>query len=150
MQSPNACKRKNRRFYHSWDYGWFRLRNHQQGGFWQLLWAIDGFGRWEKYGLGTKPVDAAVLQTILRLPDVVQTDNQTLSETEEHTLMHAVNEALEHIDAFRTQEGAKLIADLLKRIDKIEALKMVSPLRKERTETIKNAFGKILRLSVSR
>ena len=86
----------------------------------------------------TKPVDAAVLQTILRLPDVVQTDNQTLSETEEHTLMHAVNEALEHIDAFRTQEGAKLIADLLKRIDKIEALKNgVTPYEKERTETIK-------------
>lgn len=100
----------------------------------QLMALADG----KSMAWGTKPVDAAVLQTILRLPDVVQTDNQTLSETEEHTLMHAVNEALEHIDAFRTQEGAKLIADLLKRIDKIEALKNgVTPYEKERTETIK-------------
>ena len=105
----------------------------------QLMALADG----KSMAWGTKPVDATVLQTILRLPDVVQTDNQTLSETEEHTLMHAVNEALEHIDAFRTQEGAKLIADLLKRIDKIEALKKwCHPLRKKREpKQLKNAFG---------
>ena len=100
----------------------------------QLMALADG----KSMAWGTKPVDAAVLQTILRLPDVVQTDNQTLTETEERALMHTVNEALEHIEAFRTQEGAKLIADLLKRIDKIETIKNnVTPYEQARTETIK-------------
>lgn len=100
----------------------------------QLMALADG----KSMAWGTKPVDAAVLQTILRLPDVVQTDNQTLTETEEHALMRTVNEALEHIEAFRKQEGAKLIADLLKRIDKIETIKNdVTPYEQARTETIK-------------
>ena len=37
--------------------------------------------------------------------------------------MEAVEQALAHLDEFRTQEGAILIADLLKRIDRIEAYK---------------------------
>ncbi len=87
---------------------------------------------------GTKAVDAALLQVILRLPDVVQTETTTLSDEENHALMKAVEEALNHIEAFRGQEGAILIADLLKRIDKIESLKNgVEPYEKARTETIK-------------
>ena len=83
-------------------------------------------------------VDAALLQVILRLPDVVQTETTTLSDEENHALMKAVEEALNHIEAFREQEGAILIADLLKRIDKIESLKNgVEPYEKARTETIK-------------
>ena len=84
----------------------------------QLMALADG----QNMAWGTKAVDAALLQVILRLPDVVQTETTTLSDEENHALMKAVEEALNHIEAFREQEGAILIADLLKRIDKIESL----------------------------
>lgn len=100
----------------------------------QLMTLADG----QNMAWGTKAVDAALLQVILRLPDVVQTETTTLSDEENHALMKAVEEALNHIEAFREQEGAILIADLLKRIDKIESLKNgVEPYEKARTETIK-------------
>lgn len=100
----------------------------------QLMALADG----QNMAWGTKAVDAALLQVILRLPDVVQTETTTLSDEENHALMQAVEEALNHIEAFREQEGAILIADLLKRIDKIESLKNgVEPYEKARTETIK-------------
>ena len=100
----------------------------------QLMALADG----QNMAWGTKAVDAALLQVILRLPDVVQTETTTLSDEENHALMKAVEEALNHIEAFREQEGAILIADLLKRIDKIESLKNgVEPYEKARTETIK-------------
>ena len=52
--------------------------------------------------------------------------------------MEAVEQALAHLDEFRTQEGAILIADLLKRIDRIEAYKQeVIPFEKARTEAIR-------------
>ena len=48
-------------------------------------------------------------------------------------------QAVKALDAFRTQEGATLIADMLKRIDRIEEYKnMVIPFEKARTETIRN------------
>ena len=100
----------------------------------QLMALADG----QNMAWGTKAGDAALLQVILRLPDVVQTETTTLSDEENHALMKAVEEALNHIEAFREQEGAILIADLLKRIDKIESLKNgVEPYEKARTETIK-------------
>ena len=100
----------------------------------QLMALADG----QNMAWGTKAVDAALLQVILRLPDVVQTETTTLSDEENHALMKAVEEALNHIEAFREQEGAILIADLLKRIDKIESLKNgIEPYEKARTETIK-------------
>ena len=100
----------------------------------QLMALADG----QNMAWGTKAVDAALLQVILRLPDVVQTETTTLSDEENHALMKAVEEALNHIEAFREQEGTILIADLLKRIDKIESLKNgVEPYEKARTETIK-------------
>ena len=50
----------------------------------------------------------------------------------------AVAEALDRIDEFRAQEGTTLIADLLRRIDRIEQIKNeIEPYEKARTETIK-------------
>ena len=53
--------------------------------------------------------------------------------------MQALDSALEQFNAFREQEGATLIADLLRRVDKIEELKAeVVPYEQSRCETIKN------------
>ncbi len=81
---------------------------------------------------------AATLPAILRLPEVVQNENATLSEEEQQAVFEAVKLALDHIEQFRIQEGDTLIHDLLRRVDKIRALKEeVTPYEKARTEQIK-------------
>lgn len=80
----------------------------------------------------------AVVPAVLRLPDVVSAEAETLSQEESDAVMRAVGEALEHLDAFRTQEGATLIADLLRRVDKIEEYKReVGPYEAARADTIR-------------
>lgn len=82
--------------------------------------------------------DGALLQAVLRLPDVVSSQEQSVSEQEIEALMRSVRDALERLDAFREQEGAILIADLLARVDRIEAYASeVVPFEKARTETIR-------------
>ena len=83
-------------------------------------------------------LDAAVVPAVLRLPEVIQTDQQTVSEAETQALKRCVEEAVDHMEQFRIQEGAILIADLLRRIDRIEQLKEeIVPFEKARAETIK-------------
>ncbi len=82
--------------------------------------------------------DAAALQTLMRLPDVVSTESETISDEEHAALLAATEAAAAQLDAFRTQEGATLIADLLRRVDLIEQYKNeVVPFEQARTETIR-------------
>ena len=81
----------------------------------------------------------AIVPCIMRLPDVVATENETISDEEHRALLQAVEQAAAELNAFRQQEGATLIADLLRRIDLIESYKNeVVPFEEARTETIKN------------
>ena len=81
----------------------------------------------------------AIIPVVMRMPDVVSTQSETISEEEEKAVMQAVEQALQHFNSFREQEGAILIADLLHRVDKIEDYKLqVEPFEKGRAETIKN------------
>ena len=80
----------------------------------------------------------AILPVIMRLPDVVATEAEAISEEEHAALLAAVEAAAAHLDAFREQEGAILIADLLRRVELIEQYKTeVVPFEKPRTETVK-------------
>ena len=80
----------------------------------------------------------AILPVIMRLPDVVATEAEATSEEEHAALLAAVEAAAAHLDAFREQEGAILIADLLRRVELIEQYKTeVVPFEKARTETVK-------------
>ena len=80
----------------------------------------------------------AMMQSVLRMPDVVSTPNETVPEEEHAALLAAVEAAAAHLDAFREQEGAILIADLLRRVELIEQYKTeVVPFEKARTETVK-------------
>lgn len=79
-----------------------------------------------------------IVGAVLRLPDVVSAEAETLSQQESDAVMQAVGEAIEHLDAFRAQEGATLIADLLRRVDKIEEYKReVEPYETARADTIR-------------
>ncbi len=82
--------------------------------------------------------ESAALQSILRLPDVVSTEAETVGEEELATLMATVETACARLDAFREQEGATLSADLLRRVDLIENYKeQVVPFEQARTETVR-------------
>ena len=87
-------------------------------------------------------VDAAydaIVPVIMRMPEVVSTQAEEVSAEEQTALMQALDAALAQFNAFREQEGATLIADLLRRVDKIEELKAeVVPFEQSRCETIKN------------
>ena len=72
----------------------------------------------------------AILPVIMRLPDVVATEAEAISEEEHAALLAAVEAAAAHLDAFR--------ADLLRRVELIEQYKIeVVPFEKARTETVK-------------
>ncbi len=83
--------------------------------------------------------DAALMQSVMRLPEVVSTEDLTVGDEELQAVMKAAVAAAERLNDFREQEGATLTRDLLHRVDKIEEYKnRVEPYEKARTETIKN------------
>ncbi len=89
----------------------------------------------EEQGRG---MDPALMAAILKMPDVVTGESGEVSDSERTALLGAVDMALEAFDAFRTQEGQTLIADLLDRIGKIETLrKAVEPFEARRVNLIK-------------
>ena len=83
--------------------------------------------------------DSALVQSLLRLPDVVTTEEREVSSEEVATIVEAAKSAAAELNAFRVQEGQILIADLLKRIDLIEQYRHeVEPFESARVDTIKN------------
>ena len=61
-----------------------------------------------------------LVPAILRMPEVVSAESETVSDEEHAALLSAAEAAATPLDAFRAQEGAILIADLLRRVDLIE------------------------------
>lgn len=83
-------------------------------------------------------VNAALVQSIMRMPDVVSSDQSEISEQEQQALMQCVTEALDRLDAFRIQEGRTLIADMLNRVDKIKAsISEIEPFESSRIDSIR-------------
>ena len=87
---------------------------------------------------GLSVSDEALLPAVLRMPEVISSENETISEEEHAALIAAAEAAVAQLEAFRRQEGAILIADLLKRVDLIEQYKeAVVPYETQRAETIR-------------
>ncbi len=79
-----------------------------------------------------------LVPTIMRLPEVVATEAEAISDEEHAALLAATKAAAAKLDAFRMQEGGTLIADLLRRVDLIEQYKNeVTPYEQARTENVK-------------
>ena len=79
------------------------------------------------------------LSTILRMPDVITSEEQEVGDDELKAIITATEQAVEQLNAFRVQEGAILIADLFKRIDLIEQYRHeVEPYETARVDVIKN------------
>ena len=82
--------------------------------------------------------DDALLRSVLRMPDVVTNEEREVSDDELKAILEATAIAAEELNKFRVQEGAILIADLLKRIDLIEQYRHeVEPFEGARVEVIK-------------
>ncbi len=80
----------------------------------------------------------AILPVIMRMPEVISTQNESVTDEESKALMGAAAAACAQFEEFRRQEGEILIADLLRRVELIEQYKEeVIPFEKVRTESIR-------------
>lgn len=84
-------------------------------------------------------ISESSLQAIIRMPDVITTPNLELKKEDVELLYSTLDEALNKIDEFRTQEGAITEKDLKTNILNIEQLlKEVEEPEKLRVEKVKN------------
>lgn len=82
---------------------------------------------------------------LLRLPDVMKQENETLTEEEWLGIEKAIGEALEELNRFRQQEGEMLQQVLTGKIASIRALlAAVEPFEAERTEKVKSRLYEAL------
>ena len=88
---------------------------------------------------GVEPSYDQIVAAVLRMPNVVNAnDVQAPSEEELQAVVQAVSEAAAHLDEFRAQEGEVLIADLLRRVDKIWAYReQITPYEESRTSAVR-------------
>lgn len=80
----------------------------------------------------------AIVPAVLKMPNVISSDTASAPEAELKAIKDAVTEAAKRLDAFREQEGATLIADLLRRVDKIETYRNeITPFEQSRADVIR-------------
>lgn len=85
------------------------------------------------------------LQIIMRMPDVLVTEVNEISEEEWSALKEAISKALDDVNVFRKNEGQGLEKDLIYRIEKISGLlEEVSPFEKARLKVLKAKIKKDL------
>lgn len=91
-----------------------------------------------------------LIDTVIKLPGVIQSNQESSSESTEKEIIEVLALALKEMQVFRADEGAKLEEELLKRIDEIakhlEEVKVVEPIR---TVQIKEQLRTNLHLVVS-
>ena len=89
----------------------------------------------------------AIVPAILRLPEVVQSEQLAVGEQERALVAKLVSKALDELDGFRIQEGRILMDDLKGRIKTINSLKdEILPYEKARTEAIKKRIRESIEL----
>ncbi len=90
-------------------------------------------------------VQGDIIGAVMRMPDVMQSSEDELSSEEWKALENTLAECLTNIEGFRSDEGAKLKADIELRLNNIEAgLEAVKPLEGERIERVKERMQKAL------
>lgn len=90
-------------------------------------------------GIGFGEDPGGLVSAILRLPEVVENNAESLGDNEKAVLLETVRAAVDALNGFRESEGAILMADILERVGRIEAaVAEVEPFEAERVETVKN------------
>lgn len=89
------------------------------------------------------PVESDIFLHVLRMPDVVTTVQEELTEAQWESLSNAVVGACRMVDEFRMQEGEVLASDFDKRICLIrDMIDEVTPLEENRIATLRTKFEK--------
>ncbi len=83
--------------------------------------------------------------TLLRMPDILRTPNEEVSEEEWKVLMQVVKEAIENLKQHRADEGAALVEDLSIRLSEIDTRQKQMPNHEEeRISRIKDKLTRAL------
>ena len=98
----------------------------------------------QKMGGRAAPSPEALLDTVLRMPDVIETKKSDIISEENWPLVSkAIDEALQHISDYRAKEGEALYRDVTSRVAKILELENeVESYETERIATIKEKLLK--------
>jgi len=87
--------------------------------------------------------DVELMKIAIRLPDTLQTEREEIDETEFLSILEAIDEALEAVITYRSDEGNVLKADFEMRSNNIESLlKEVIIIDPERIEAVKERLYK--------
>lgn len=86
-----------------------------------------------------------VVNMIMRMPDVVSTQEKELDDEEWTVINTTVDKALEEINSYRQSEGESLEKDIVERVNKIvDLLNTVEPYEKQRVEKVRERINKNL------
>lgn len=84
------------------------------------------------------PLPEDYFHLILRLPEVMKTEEKVVDESSWEAVHSTVKEALHQLDDFRAREGAAMYADVSGRVKAIEhLLAQVAPFEQERMEKVR-------------
>ncbi len=87
------------------------------------------------------PVGDDLISSILKMPDVLRSDKESLGDEEWTAVKEAIDEALSQADRFRMEEGQLLEADMQKRIGLILGLlESVGPFEQARIRNLRERF----------
>lgn len=91
-----------------------------------------------------------IIATLLRLPDVLKSEKQEVSDEDWARLMKSISGAIKATDDFRRQEGKALEKDIAERINLISKLAVnLEVFEKQRTEKVKQKIRQSLTELVS-
>jgi uncharacterized protein (TIGR00255 family) len=95
----------------------------------------------QELGMGTENI----LSTLLKMPDVVSSTNEVLTEEEWQFLFTLLKQAIDHLIKHRGEEGKSIEKDLLEKIIAIEKQQAVVEIHEpNRREKIKEGMVKLL------
>ena len=87
------------------------------------------------------PVQSDIFCQLLRLPDVVTSSKEELTDELKAAVMAALEQTCDKVVAYRLEEGSHLAADFAKRIKMIdEMVEEITPFEENRIITIRNKF----------
>lgn len=96
-------------------------------------------------------VKGDALSALLRFPDIFRSPDLEIKEEEWDQLLQCLREALDQVQQYRREEGARLQADLQLRLNAIaQKMDAITPLEKERTQQVRQRLEQnIARLQVN-
>ena len=91
----------------------------------------------------SNPVESDIFMQVLRMPDVISTPQEELSDEDWVAVKDAIQETCNKVNDFRLTEGAALAKDFEKRICMIrEMIDEVTPFEENRIATLRAKFDK--------